>query len=82
MTTLELLTHNWRETGRRDPYPADAETIAQLRNMEPAHASPTRGALMRDCVTWENGSPLYFHAYRTGPILFVRLSTRTEYATP
>lgn len=81
MTTLQLLARNLRDHGTRDPYPADAATITELSRMNPMAASVgPRGALLEPCVTWERGKPIHVHVFRLHGDLWVRLSTRAEYA--
>ena len=79
MNTLELIAHNWRTHGTRDAYPADAEAATALATKTPQSIHPQRGALLSDCISYDQGQPLFYHVIRPGPIVFIRLSTRTEY---
>lgn len=39
-----------------------------------------KGALMSACVSYCKGTKLHWHAFKTGPVFFVKLSTFEEYA--
>jgi hypothetical protein len=78
MNTLEQLAENYRTHRDRNPLPVDAETLEQLRTMTPQSVRRD-GALLADCVTYENGQRLHWHFFRNGPALFLRLSTVDEY---
>jgi len=78
MNTLEQLVENYRTHRDRNPLPVDAETLEQLRTMTPQIVGKD-GALLSDCVSYENGQRLHWHFFRTGPALFLRLLTVDEY---
>ncbi len=79
MTTLETLAENYRQHRDRSPLPADTEAMDQLRTMTP-HSVTSAGILFFDCVSYEKGKRLHWHAFKVGPILFVKLSTAEEFA--
>ena len=82
MNTLEQLAENYRTHRDRNPLPVDTAALEALRKMTPQAASENTRALMADCVTYENGKPLFYAITRTGAALFARLSTREEFTNP
>ena len=79
MNTLQILTENFLNHADRNPLSADPESILELSKMQ-AHSVTSIGALISEAVDFENGKSLHWHAFRTGPTLFLRLSTVKEYA--
>ena len=76
MTTLDLLKENWK-AGLRMPYPADAATLASLKDLTPIGII-NGVAVMQSAGLWEQGELLYLTARRTGGIVWLLLQTRGE----
>lgn len=79
--TLDRIAAIYREEGTRQPYPADSQSLKKLSRMKPQRAG-IQSALLSDCVSYDQGEPLFYHVFKTGPVLFVKLSTRAEFTQP
>jgi hypothetical protein len=76
MNTIELLKHNAR-AGIRFPYPADPESLAQLKQLLVTRIRHGL-VLFGGCVTWDRGEALFLTARRIAGTVWLQLQTRKE----
>ncbi len=78
MNALQLIRENWSAHNYREAMPVESSDLALLVTLTPRATKADR-VLLDECVSYDQGQPLFIALQRVDGIIFAKLETVEEF---